>query len=236
MKEYEQWYNGAHRATELQVANTQPWRPFPSLYTYPSLPLHSAVSGRGWAMRTIGQLDIMPTLRFLVVVGARVLSGASLASGTVRVFQKEAVYGLTEIYRAQVKDARLVSGCPASEGRQVREWVPCEGGGSTQRGASRSLCTASTSSMEMPKAWLNNGHEKEATGPCAPVPWGVQVANPGCYPTSVQLPLIPLLQVRHCTCCSLPKASVPHRGPLHFEPKRLRASSWALTTLRSQGS
>ena len=44
--------------------------------------------------------------------------------------QKEAIYGLTEIYRDQIRSARLV-------------------------------------------------------------------ANPGCYPTSVQLPLFPLLQARH---------------------------------------
>ena len=55
--------------------------------------------------------------------------------------QKEAVYGLTELYRDEVKSARLV-------------------------------------------------------------------ANPGCYPTSVQLPLVPLLKVHTCTAFYSPYISV----------------------------
>lgn len=45
------------------------------------------------------------------------------------------------------------------------------------------------------------------------------VANPGCYPTSVQLPLCPLLEVMRCTSCSVP-------GPPHSLPSSYTSSMW----------
>ena len=73
------------------------------------------------------------------------------------------MYGLTEVYRDQVKSARLVS---------------------------------SPASFPMTHRLLDIAYSPDVLTPVHGVCVYCQVANPGCYPTTVQLPLIPLLRVR----------------------------------------
>lgn len=102
ISEYEEWYGQAHRAPDLQVGYS----------------VILTLGGRGWGTKTLN-IPILGIIYFFIF---------HVNEYFITWMQKEAVYGLTEILREEIKSARLV-------------------------------------------------------------------ANPGCYPTSIQLPLVPLIKV-----------------------------------------